>query len=171
MTTMISFTIGQAIFTHRVAGVCIDDNHVLVQRSADGSFCFLPGGRVEMMEPSEVALKREMREELGLDEDVRVERLLWVNENLFIDDEGIANHEIGFYYQIAFANHPEFYDKSQALSAIENTGLHADEPLLFTLNWLSLDALDDIILYPPFLKTGLRSLPTSVQHIVETDRA
>jgi ADP-ribose pyrophosphatase YjhB (NUDIX family) len=169
MSGMITFDIGQARFTHRVAAVCIHDAHVLLQRSAGDSFWFLPGGRVEIMESAEAALKREMREELKLESDVQVERLLWVVENFFTDEEGAQNHEIGFYYQIAFNNNPELYDKSKSLAAIEDTGLFADEPVSFALHWFPLDTLDDIPLYPTFLKAGLRSLPVSVQHIVHRD--
>ncbi|HLV98966.1 MAG TPA: NUDIX hydrolase [Ktedonobacterales bacterium] len=167
---MISFNIGQAIFNFRVAGVCIHDGHVLVQRSVADDFWFLPGGRVEMMESSEAAIKREMREELKLESDVQVARLLWVVENLFHDDtDGAPNHEIGFYYQVNFDDHPALYDTSKALVATEDTGLYADQPMTFALRWLPLDSLDDTLIYPTFLQKGLQNLPTSVQHIVETD--
>ena len=166
---MISFKIGQAKFTYRVAGVCIDDDHVLLQTSADSSFYFLPGGRAEAMETSELSIKREMCEELRLEEsDVQVERLLWVVENLFHDEVG-AQHEIGFYYLVTFANRPELYDKTKAVEAIEDTGEHAADPQPFALRWFPLAALDEILVYPAFLKTGLRNLPTHVQHIIETD--
>jgi 8-oxo-dGTP pyrophosphatase MutT (NUDIX family) len=166
---MISFKIGPAKFTYRVAGVIIDDGHVLVQTSADDSFYFLPGGRAEMMETSEISVKREMCEELRLEErDVQVQRLLWVVENLFHDEVG-PQHEIGFYYLVTFANHPELHDKTKAVEAIEDTGEHAENPQLFALRWLPLSALDEITIYPAFLKTGLRNLPVSTQHIIETD--
>ena len=38
----------------------------------------LPGGGIELLEPSDKALKREMQEELQVD--IRIERLLWVIE-------------------------------------------------------------------------------------------
>lgn len=165
---MITFNIGQARFVHRVAGVCIHAGHVLLQRAEGADFWFLPGGRIEIMESSEEALKREMREELKLDGDVQVERLLWVVENLFIDDsDGTPNHEVGMYYLIAFDNQPELYDTSKPLTAIEDTGVFADEPLMFALHWFPLEALDDIRVYPPFLRAALRNLPASVQHVVE----
>lgn len=164
---MITFTIGQARFVHRVAGVCIHEGNVLLQRAEGGDWWFLPGGRIEVMESSEEAIKREMREELKLDEEVQVERLLWVVENLFIDDaDGTFNHELGLYYLIAFADGTELYDKQKTHAAIEDTGIFADEPLTFALRWFPLEALDNILLYPTFLRAALRSLPASVQHIV-----
>ena len=167
---MLSFNIGQALFNYRVAGICIHDGHVLLQRSAADDFWFLPGGRVEIMESAEAALKREMREELKLDGDVQVVRLLWVVENLFADQaNGVPNHEIGFYYQVNFDDYPEMYDTSKTLAATEDTGVYADQPITFDLCWLPLDSLDDALIYPIFLKQGLQHLPTSVQHIVETD--
>jgi ADP-ribose pyrophosphatase YjhB (NUDIX family) len=167
---MITFKIGQARFVHRVAGICIHEGHVLLQRSEDDSYWFLPGGRIEVMESSEEAIKREMREELKLDGDVQVERLLWVVENLFIDaSNGKPNHELGLYYLISFGDHPGLYDTSKPLTAIEDTGAFAEEPLMFMLRWFALEALDDIPLYPTFLKAALRNLPTSIQHIVHRD--
>jgi ADP-ribose pyrophosphatase YjhB (NUDIX family) len=166
--TMITFQIDQSRFIYRVAGVCLHEDHVLLQAAEDSSFWFLPGGRVEMLESSEAALKREMREELRLENDVQVLRLLWVVENFF-RFEKTAQHELGFYYQIALADHSALYDKTRAHTAIEDTGAFAAEPLAFTLRWFPLAALDDISLYPLFLRTSLRNLPTSVEHIIHTD--
>ena len=57
----------------------------------------LPGGRVELHEPSVEALKRELVEELGVEG--RIGRLLYLAENFF-DHEGRRMHEIGFYYRV-----------------------------------------------------------------------
>jgi len=167
---MITFTIGQARFVHRVAGVCIHESHVLLQRAESDDFWFLPGGRIEIMESSEAAIKREMREELKLEGDVQVERLLWVVENLFIDDNGgTPTHELGLYYLVSFAANSELYDTGKTHMAIEDTGAFADEPITFALRWFLLEALDDIRLYPTFLRAALRNLPANAQHIVHQD--
>ncbi len=167
-SNMLTFQIDQSRFTYRVAGVCIHAGHVLLQAADDEAFWFLPGGRVEMGETSEGALKREMREELLLDSDVQVLRLLWIAENFFRYNHQ-AFHELGFYYQIAFPQHPKLYDLTRAHTAIEDTGSFASEPIAFTLRWFPLATLDNIPLYPIFLRAGLRHLPTSVQHIVHIE--
>ena len=83
---------------YRVAGVATIGGRVLVhQFEGEDDFCVVPGGRVEMREPAEEALAREMREELGCD--VRVGRLLWVIDNLFLH-RGRDYHELGLYFEI-----------------------------------------------------------------------
>lgn len=76
---MISVEVGAVRFNLRVAGVCLNEDRVLVHQAPWEAFASLPGGRIEAMESTEGALRREMREELGCE--VAVERLLWVIEN------------------------------------------------------------------------------------------
>ena len=160
---MISFTLQQARFNYRVAGICIEDGHVLLNRlEEDPSFWFLPGGRVEMMETAEVALRREILEELGLNGNLEIKRLLWVNENFWISSQGERYHEIGFYYQMAFADDHPYVDKRKPFQGCETT-------VNLTFQWMPLERLETIPLQPAFLKTGLRNLPASIQHIVEHD--
>lgn len=78
---MITFTEGSRRFNYRVAGVFVEDGHVLVHRAEPDAFWTLPGGRGEFLEESAETLRREMLEEIGAS--VRVERLLWVVENSF----------------------------------------------------------------------------------------
>ena len=66
-------------FMYRVGGIVIHENRLLVEWNLAGSFCFVPGGRVEYGE-----MQREAREELG--EPVRVARLLAAADNLFALD-------------------------------------------------------------------------------------
>src|SRR6266542_6494762 len=84
---MLVFDRGEQRFCYRVAAVIIDRGRVLIQLVEEGPdtsetpFYCLPGGRVEHGETALEGIDREMREEL--EEDVRVERLLWFIENFF----------------------------------------------------------------------------------------
>ena len=62
--TMLSFVVGTNRFNYRVAGIALRDGHVLVCREDDDDWVMLPGGRVEMGEPTTTALVREIAEEL-----------------------------------------------------------------------------------------------------------
>ena len=155
---MISFDVSGARFTYRVAGVCIYNGHVLTHKSDMDDFYALPGGRVELMESSEEALRREMHEELGLE--IRVERLLWVVENLFIY-EGRKGHELGLYYLMALDGADGLYDKSKAMRCL-------DAPHL-TLQWLPLSGLRSFKLLPTLLTSHLLDVPLTPRHILHED--
>jgi len=68
---ILSFPIDGQRFNYRVAAIIIVDGHVLVCDENDDGYSMLPGGRVEIGEPSDVALAREIVEELltGTSED------------------------------------------------------------------------------------------------------
>jgi ADP-ribose pyrophosphatase YjhB (NUDIX family) len=163
---MITFKINQARFTYRVAWVCVHDNHVLLHRADGFDFWALPGGRVEIGEPSETTFRREIAEELGIHTGINVERLLWVAENFFTF-EGTSHHELGLYYKVSLEQDAAFYDKSKIMEGTEE--YYVKDRLKLFFQWFAVDTLDDVPLYPTFLRAGLRNLPTSAQHIVHVD--
>lgn len=146
------FKVETGVFNYRVAGVMIENEHVLLHKHPSDEHWALPGGRVKILEDSATTVKREFKEELGFN--VEVENLLWMTENFFTYHE--ANfHELGFYYQVSSDErmyHPEaFY------------GLEG-ERLLY--QWFPINKLDEITLYPEFLKTSLKNLPPTPKHII-----
>lgn len=66
------------IFNIRVTGILIENNNILIvqQKLSESRAWSLPGGRLERGESLEQGLKRELKEETGLD--VQVERLLYL---------------------------------------------------------------------------------------------
>ncbi len=82
----------------RVAARCLllRDGHILVQLSKHGDFYRLPGGRVRPEETVIQGLRRELREELGL-EKIGEPELLYIVESFYRRRSGIV-HEIGFYF-------------------------------------------------------------------------
>lgn len=87
------------------------------------------GGRIEFGEPSERALRREIREELGVEIEAPV--LLGVLENIFTYD-GRPGHEIVFVYDAQLVDR-DLYRQSR-LQGIEGNGEE------FTAIWLDLRA-------------------------------
>jgi 8-oxo-dGTP pyrophosphatase MutT (NUDIX family) len=158
-TAMITFDLPGAHFSYRVAAVIVHDGHVLLNRVESDSFWFLPGGRCEAMEPSAVALVREMQEELG--ETVTIQRLLWVIENFFTH-EGRSYHELGLYYLVTLPPTSPLLDGSTVFRGYEQ---HI--PLI--LRWFPLDETGRLPLYPVFLRTGLQNIPDRIEHIVNRD--
>jgi 8-oxo-dGTP pyrophosphatase MutT (NUDIX family) len=146
-------------FTVRAAGVCVRDDHVLLQTADDVDFWALPGGRGEFGEPTADTVQREMREEIGLE--VTVGDLLWVMENFFTY-ENSAFHELGFYYRMTL---PESFP-TPAQQA-EFTGTEGGKPLRF--RWWPVAEVQDLRLYPTYFRHALRELPTSPVHVVHHD--
>lgn len=155
---LLSFPVGGTCFNYRVAGVAIRDGHVLVCREDDDSYCMLPGGRVEMGEPSNVALVREMAEELVMP--VEIGPLLFTSES-FYGREGDRYHELGFIYAIELPDNVRPGGQQPFL-------VREDEGHLLQFSWLPLEgsALKDANLLPPWLPARLRALSGVPEHVV-----
>lgn len=156
---MITYEDNSVRFTYRVAGVALSDGYVLMQRGGWDNIFFLPGGRAELLETAETCLKREMREELGVD--VTVERLLWIGENFF-RQKNKAFHELGLYFLMTLPQVPRLYVKHDFI-----IGREKGRNIFF--RWLPLTTLADTPIYPTFLRQELCTLPTTIKHIVHTD--
>jgi len=155
---MITFDEGKARFNYRVVGIALDGDRVLLHRMEMDDFWSLPGGRVGMLEPAENALKREMREELGIE--IHIERLVWVVEDFFEYDDK-PYHELAFYFLMALPHDSHLYKDEEFLGNDEGVNLF--------FKWYQLNELEKIRLYPTFLRKGLNSLPKTIEHIVHTD--
>jgi len=148
-----TFNLETAVFNYRVAAIMIEKNHVLVHKQVNDQHWALPGGRVEVLEDSRTSITREIKEELGID--IIVNNLLWFTENFF--EYNHKNfHEIGLYYQVSFESKPKF----------SSEGFYGEEGERLIYKWTPIDELGDLLLYPEFLKSSLKKLPKSTEHVV-----
>jgi 8-oxo-dGTP pyrophosphatase MutT (NUDIX family) len=101
------------VFQHAGRILVID-----IQDPATGERFYRPaGGGIEFGEPSENALRRELREELGIEIDAPV--LLGVLENIFYYD-GRPGHEIVFVYDAQFVDRQLY--RQNRFKVFEDTG-------------------------------------------------
>jgi 8-oxo-dGTP pyrophosphatase MutT (NUDIX family) len=156
---MLSFKHSKGRFSCRAVGIIIDRERLLIHRAEGDDFWALPGGRIEFGEPAGVALARELAEELGIAAEVG--RLVWVVENFFTyQDE--PYHEIAFYFRASLANDSPLQARREPFKGEDNS-----VPLIF--EWHPLERLEDVTLYPTFLRKAVARMPQSTQHIVHRD--
>ena len=145
-------------FLYRTAAVALNGDLVLLQRIGDAKFWCLPGGRMEIGETAEAGLKRELREETGLEADVG--RLLWVIEN-FYGQGGVRLHEIGLYFLVRF-------DPASPAYKQEWTGQEEDGTEL-TFRWWPVADLVEVNLLPKMLKRALREIPNAPEYHIAVE--
>ena len=140
-------------FKYRAVGVAIVDDMVLLYQTVGNPYWSLPGGVIERGEQAQAALVREMQEEAGIE--VQIGRLVWVGENFYTRGEKPI-HELALYFMIHL--------KDIELSAKDKTfgGYEGEHPLIF--RWFCLDHVDNLLLYPQFLKSALRNIPDNTEH-------
>ncbi len=159
---MLSFVSDKERFNFRVAGVALRNGHVLVCREDADNFVLLPGGRVEFGEASDLALLREIKEELQCA--VSVGRLLFNVENFFLR-EGEQFHELARYYAIELPDDFPFEKDGPCLTT-------RDEGHELTFEWIKADseALARINLLPEWLRERFGDLPSTTEHLIVDER-
>ena len=95
----VSVMIGEAKFNYRVGLLIERNSEVLVETNPAIDFVVFPGGRVKTLEDSASALKREIKEEMGIDIDTNEIKLHSLFENFF-EYEGIKVHELYILYKL-----------------------------------------------------------------------
>jgi ADP-ribose pyrophosphatase YjhB (NUDIX family) len=157
---MVSFACEGTRFHYCVDGVCIHQEHVLLCSAGQSDYWFTPGGRVELGETSQQALRREMQEELG--EDVTVGRLLWIVENLFMIGAE-PTHEVALMYAVTLP-------PTSPLLHLAHERVTEDAGMTLTLRWFPLAKLGELDLRPTFLRTAFQQLPQQTTHVVCDER-
>ena len=93
----INFITNDGIFNFRVAAYVICEDKMLIEHAIGVDFVNLIGGRVHLGESTISAIKREVKEEIGVS--IKNPKLMVIAENLF-EWQGKNAHELLFIYKI-----------------------------------------------------------------------
>lgn len=112
-----------------VLGVLVRDNKLLVSEGYDKvkkqKFYRCIGGGIEFLEKSDVALKREFKEEIGAD--VLVGDFLGLSENIFTYN-GKNGHELVLFYSVSIDD-SDFKDVYNILDEVNSRAVWVDVDL------------------------------------------
>lgn len=125
----------------RAACIIKHNNKVLFHRNVNSDHYCLIGGRVEIGENSEETIKREIREELG--KEIEIKSYFATVENFF-DMKGKKYHEYMFIYEA------EFKDEKDKL--IETTMKNKEGKNYLKYEWLHLDKIEEYPILPKVVK-------------------
>ena len=143
-------------FKYRVAGAVIKDEKLLMVDICDNGFYCLPGGHIHLGEDSVTALRREIKEEVGLT--CKNIQLVSLAENFFKAKRGYM-HEVCYFYMIE----PNEDIKTQDYVIVEN-----DEGELKPLHykWCPLNEIDKVDFRPKQLKEKFKNKNFEFEHFV-----
>lgn len=148
------FTKESNMFRYRVAAIIIEDGSVLLADSIakKDDYYYPIGGEVQMGETAESAILRKVYNKTGIHYDI--DHLAVIHENFFNSTEAlnaVECHELNFYYMMKQRG-------TKVLSGIED------------MQWIPLEDLDKIKVFPSFLKDYLGKEHTGVEHVVTDER-
>lgn len=158
------FTRGNKWFRYRAAGIIVEDDRTLFVTSKNTDYFYTVGGGVFMGESSEECVKREVREETGVD--YEIDHLAVVVENFFSGKggkiDGKACQCLEFYYLMKPRGSMEVHGKS----------INSDNEEEI-LRWLRVNEIQDYNIKPSFLKDRFEEIVKGkdIIHIVtDADR-
>lgn len=141
-------------FRLRAGALIVRDGAVLMAHTAEEpSLYYTVGGAVQVGETAEEAVRREVREELGVD--LPVGRLCAVHENFF-GRRGRRAHEVAFYFLLA--DDPRI---PAAPVGHDEVGVPHED-----YRWVPIQDLADLESYPVFLADIVTRTDPGVSHIV-----
>lgn len=145
-------------FRLRAAAIIIENGAVLFATNDAEDYYYTIGGGVELGETAEEAVRREVKEETGVD--YQIERLAFIQENFFERDDGelkdLSCHEVTFYFLM----------KPRGTRQLDSHSKPANNTTEEKKVWLPLDKLGEYDAYPLFFREKLKNLPPYPEHIV-----
>ncbi|MBQ9276273.1 MAG: NUDIX domain-containing protein [Clostridia bacterium] len=149
----LTFKTDEGVFNYRVGAIILHDKKILALKNDLTPYYFLPGGRVKLHETAENAIRRELKEELGIDANVL--RPLWLAETYFVEDVTKEKfHEICVYFLVDVSN-------TRLVDAQKFRGLETKHNEVF--EWLNTATLKEEYFYPLFIKTSIDNLPDKLE--------
>ena len=146
------------IFSYRVAGICVQNGKVLLQKPSDDTSYAFPGGHVAFGETNKETLKREFKEEIRAD--VSVGSLKWVAE-IFFHWGDKPCHQICLYYMVAIDS-PDAPGDGMFVARE-----HLEErDFDIEFHWIPIDTIKNIAVYPTNTAELMERLDEGVQHFV-----
>ena len=154
----ILFYTDEYVFSYRVAGVCIHDSAVLLQKPVNSNDYAVPGGHVELGETNEQTLIREFKEEIGAD--IKVGSLKWVGE-LFFPWSDKPCHQICLYYEVEITD-----DRTPRRGCFTGSELHENKKFDMEFHWIPIEKTEEYNIYPTQASKWLMSGENDVKHFI-----
>ncbi|GFI21749.1 RNA pyrophosphohydrolase [Lachnospiraceae bacterium] len=154
----ILFHTDEYVFSYRVAGICIQDGKVLLQKPTNDTAFAFPGGHVTFGESNEQTLMREFQEEIGAD--ISVGDLKWVGE-IFFPWNNKPCHQICLYY-IVEINSENIPTQGMFMGQEQIEG----QKFKLEFHWVPLDELKNIEVYPTNIVELMNHMEYGVQHFI-----
>lgn len=154
----ILFHTDEYVFSYRVAGICIQDEKVLLQKPTNDTAFAFPGGHVTFGESNEQTLMREFQEEIGAD--ISVGDLKWVGE-IFFPWNNKPCHQICLYY-IVEINSENIPTQGMFMGQEQIEG----QKFKLEFHWVPLDELKNIEVYPTNIVELMNHMEYGVQHFI-----
>lgn len=154
----ILFHTDEYVFSYRVAGICIQDGKVLLQKPTNDTAFAFPGGHVTFGESNEQTLMREFQEEIGAD--ISVGDLKWVGE-IFFPWNNKPCHQICLYY-IVEINSENIPTQGMFMGQEQIEG----QKFKLEFHWVPLDELKNIEVYPTNIAELMNHMEYGVQHFI-----
>jgi len=154
----ILFRTDEYVFSYRVAGICIQNGKVLLQKPDNDTAFAFPGGHVTLGETNAQTLIREFKEEIGVD--ISVGDLKWVGE-IFFPWGNKPCHQICLYYNVDItSDNIPFEGMLIGSEQLEGRAFNLE------FHWVPLEELENIEVYPTNAAELMSKLDDGVQHFI-----
>ena len=153
----ILFRTDEYVFSYRVAGICIRNGKVLLQKPTNDTAFAFPGGHVTFGETNAQTLVREFKEEIGAD--ISVGDLKWVGE-VFFPWGNKPCHQICLYYIVEITSEIPMEDVFIGKEQVEGRRFNLE------FHWVPMTELKNIEVYPTNVVELMNQTDSGVKHFI-----